>query len=295
MALAGDHSTAGVIIGGSLRRAGMTDVIRYACAGRGDVNITPHEVADLKANGVGLGLVVEHEADWLLRRGVADRIKGSVQIADACGVPRGVLYHAADFDVTNGGFTSPGSRGDRQMAGVARALEAAAGVIGEANVGFYGSFYAILWLRQHLPWVRKFWQTEAWSHMGRARALNRHPDAQLFQRATSINVHGVSVDVDEIWHPDYGNRFAVHHDPVPSPKPKPAPAPEVAEPEGVWRATVELYMDDKHGHKRGDWEIQPIEGKDVKMGGHDREWGSLIKVNEKTGAWRKPQGVPFSK
>lgn len=213
--LACDHSTGGVIIGGSLQRAGFGGgVIRYSCGGRSDVNITPAEVQDLKTNGVPLGLVLEHEADWLLRSGVRQRVEASVQVARACNVPDGVLYLAADWDCTNGGPTSPGSPGDNNMRGIAAALNTAADVIGRQNVGFYGSYFGIDWLIKNLPWLRWFWQTEAWS------MRMRHAAACLFQRAEYATVAGVQLDVDEIWKPSWGQRTAT---PTPSPSPTPIP------------------------------------------------------------------------
>ena len=220
MSLAGDHSTSGAIIGGSLRQAGFVGIVRYACEGRGDVNITPSEVKDLQANGIQIGIVCEHEADWLLRPGVGGRVAGSREITRACGLPDGVTFLAADFDVTNGGPTAPGSRGDHNMQAVAVALTEAAGVLGRKNVGFYGSKFAIDWLLAHGWGDILFWQTEAWS-MGQ-----RSPHACLFQRAASTSVHGVAVDIDEVWKPSWGQRVAA-----------PAPAPELPKPPGLplWR------------------------------------------------------------
>lgn len=213
--LACDHSTGGVIIGGSLQRAGFGGgVIRYCCGGRGDVNITPAEVQDLKTNRVPLGLVLEHEADWLLRSGVRQRVEASVEIARACNVPDGVLYMAADWDCTNGGPTSPGSPGDNNMKAIAAALNTAADVIGQRNVGFYGSYFGIDWLTKNLSWLRWFWQTEAWS------MRMRHPAACLFQRAQYATVAGVQLDVDEIWQSSWGQRTSA---PTPPSPPHPEP------------------------------------------------------------------------
>lgn len=109
----GDHSTGGVRIGAQLKAAGYSGVVRYACAGRGDVNITPGEVNDLKAHGIGIGIVNEHAADYLLGGYSVGKQRAieAQQIARACGLPDGVVYMAADFDATNGGPTSPGSPG----------------------------------------------------------------------------------------------------------------------------------------------------------------------------------------
>ena len=212
-----DHSTAGAIIGGSLKKAGFTGVVRYAAAGRGNVNITPAEVKDLHANGLSVGVVLEHEANWLLNTpSVAARVAGSRDICRACGLPDGVIYLAADFDITNGGPTAPGSPGDKNMRTALASLAAAGRVIGFQNVGFYGSKFAVDWLLKNATWVKYFWQTEAWSHG------ELSPAAQLFQRAQSTNVAGVSVDIDVQLKPDWGQR----HPQAQPAKPPAPPAPK---------------------------------------------------------------------
>lgn len=214
LGLASDHSTGGAIIGGSLRAAGFSGgIVRYAAAGRGNVNISPAEYADLKVNNIPVGIVLEHEANWLLNTGtVAGRVQASQNICRQAGIPDGVIYMAVDFDVTEGGPTSPGSPGDQNMQAVSRGLGIASNVIGRKNVGFYGSAYAIDWLLAHGWNDIYFWDTEAWSH-GRPP----HPAAHLYQRAAAANVHGVQVDIDLILKKDWGQRVA--------PKPPPPPPP----------------------------------------------------------------------
>lgn len=186
-----DHSTAGAIIGGTLRRDGYQGVVRYAAAGRGNVNITPAEIADLKANGVPVAIVVEHEADWLLHTAsVAGRIVGARDITRACKLPDGVLYLACDFD----------AQGDATMQQIEASLNAAAAVVGRENVGFYGGYFAIEWLVQHGWKDINYWQTAAWS-----QGL-LHTYAKLYQRASTATVAGVQVDVDVVLHPDWGQR-----------------------------------------------------------------------------------------
>jgi hypothetical protein len=260
MTLATDHSTGGAIIGGSLRKSGLSGgILRYASVGRGNVNISPAEVRDLQANGIPIGIVCEHESDWILRAGVAARVNGSRQITRACGLPDGVIYLAADLDITEGGPTRPGSAGDRNMQRALTSIEQAAGVVGKDNVGFYGSFFGIAWLVNRAPWLRWYWQTEAWS------MRQRHSHACLFQRAQSAHVHGVSVDIDEIWKAAWGARgqkiLPPHPKPAPAPHPAPPPAP-VRHASGHFRATLD------YDHGRNHVELTPVQGEGV-------EWGDV--------------------
>jgi hypothetical protein len=207
--LAGDHSTAGAIIGAALKQAGMgAGLIRYACGGRSDVNITAAEVADLRAHGVSVGIVLEHQADWLLSMdSVPSRVLASREVTRSVGLPDGVTYMAADWDCTNGGPVVPGGLGERNLRSILTSLQRAATVIGPDNVGFYGSKFAIDWLLIHAPWLRWYWQTEAWSQGERSQ------HACLYQRAQSVSVAGVVVDVDEVWKPQWGQR--AHPQPKP--------------------------------------------------------------------------------
>jgi hypothetical protein len=222
--LVADHSTGGAIIGGTLKRDGFAGVVRYAAAGRPDVTLSHAELKDLQANGMPVAIVCEHEATWLLNTPlVTGRVKAALAITRALGLPDGVLYLAADFDATNGGPTAPGSKGDQQMTRILASLEAAATVIGQDNVGFYGSAFAIDWLVAKAPWIKWFWCTEAWSH-GRPP----HPQAQLYQRAASADVAGVQCDVNVRLQPNWGQRVtAAKPQPQPKPKPKPKPLPSV--------------------------------------------------------------------
>ena len=235
MSLIADHSTAGAIIGGTLKRDGFVGAIRYAAQGRADVNITPAEYRDLKANGLEVGIVVEHEATWLLRGplAVSQLIAGARSVWREAGIPDGITWLACDFDATKGGPTRPGSPGDHNMHQIAASLHGAATLIGHENVGFYGSAYAIDWLTAHEPWVQWYWDTAAWSG-GRPP----HPRAQLYQRAQQQNVAGVQVDIDDRLSPQWGQRQAPEahkpivvitprHHHVPRPKLPKAPHPKV--------------------------------------------------------------------
>lgn len=243
---AADHSTAGAIIGGTLKRDGFQGVVRYAAEGRGNVNITPAEIKDLAVNGIPVAIVCEHEADWLLHTdSVAGRVVGARDITRACGVPDGVVYLAADFDATLGGATSPGSQGDVNLLAIEKSLNVAAGILGRENVGFYGGYYAIDWLVQHGWSDIKHWQTAAWSH-----GL-LHPNAVLYQRVNSQNVAGVQCDIDVVLHPSWGQRVAKKQR-KPLPKPPLPPKPHIkitaAGISGALSVALLAYLNSKGAH-----------------------------------------------
>lgn len=260
--LAADHSTAGAIIGGTLKRDGYRGVVRYAAGGRGSVNIDAREYEDLKANGIPVAIVLEHEANWLLDPAtVKDRVLASRDVTRAAGIPDGVIYLAADFDATNWGPTTPGSKGERQMQVVLQSINVAAEAIGQENVGFYGSYFAIDWLVHHISWIRNYWQTAAWSQ-GRV-----HPAACLYQRAQTARLAGVSVDVDEILRSNWGQRPT-------------APVADPAKPEGIW------HFHGTWDSQKDYWTIAGDAGENVHMGGHQLLHVAKIAVDERNGNWQ---------
>lgn len=203
-----DHSTSNVKIGAGLHAAGIGGVIRYASAGRGNVNITPSEVDDLKSHGISIGIVNEHAAAYLLGGEAVgkQRAHEAQQIARACNLEDGVVYMAGDFDATLGGYTHPGSAGERNMEKIHAALNGAADSIGPDCVGFYGSYFAIDWLAHHAPWIKYYWQTSAWS----MKLL--HPTADIYQgnvisrQPSNLSVGGVSLDGNTAFSTDWGQR-----------------------------------------------------------------------------------------
>jgi hypothetical protein len=267
VANAADHSTAGSIIGGTLKRDGYKGVLRYASEGRSNVNISSKEYADLKANGIPVGIVCEHTAQFLLGGFSvgAERAKASRDITRSMVMPDGVIYMAADWDCTNVGPTFPGSTGDQNMHKILGALSGAASIIGQNNVGFYGSYFGIDWLVKNAPWVKWFWQTEAWSH-----GL-LHPKANLLQRAAMTTIAGVQCDINVILTSNWGQRT---HIPVPSPTP--------TRPSGIFKATMTWDADKHH------MTIEGVPG-NVKHWGADEwfEWNVGMKGGGKNaGVWR---------
>lgn len=230
-----DHSTGGARIGGTLRAQGFHGIVRYAAEGRSDVNISRAEADDLKANGIPIGVVCEHSAQFLLG-GFAvgvQRARGAESVARAAGLGSGVMYFAADWDCTNGGPTFPGSPGDQNMHEILNTLSGAASVIGRDNVGFYGSYFAIDWLVHNAPWIKWYWCTEAWS-----KGLV-HPRANLYQRATSTNVAGVDCDIDVILTANWGQRTG-----------KPVPPKPPVDPLAIFPTSVGDPKMPNHGNER---------------------------------------------
>lgn len=240
-----DHSTGGAIIGAALKAAGVQGIVRYAAAGRTNVNITKAEVDDLMKHDIAIGIVNEHAANYLLGGKPVGRQRASEAqaIATSAGLPEGVVFMAADFDVTIGGPTFPGSQGEKNMQLVAEALVGAGETIGQDNVGFYGSYFAIEYLTHHLPWLKYYWQTLAWS-MGLL-----HPARDLYQYASARTINGVSCDNDDLVSKDWGQRT------------KRPPQPTAA---GHFNADVSLLAN------TGAWDVKGTASSDIKFGAEDR-------------------------
>lgn len=198
----GDLSTARP--GGALLRAnGYGGVMRYAAEGRDDVNITAPEYADYTDHGVLVGIVCEFEADFMLRRNGVTCANGVMDVCRAAALPVGVTYYAGDFDATLGGYTFPGSPGDANVTQIAAFLNDAASIQTEELVGVYGSYFLCYALAQKLPWLKWFWQTEAWS-----QGMNYGPRV-LFQYADKPS-GVIGVDLDATSSTFWGQRIFVN-------------------------------------------------------------------------------------
>lgn len=161
MTLLGDYSEARP--GGSLlKRLGYHGVLRYVNALTLSFNLTTNEVADLTANVVSIGVVCEQQINFMLTHNGHDMAIQSQEWCHAVGLEDGPVYFAVDFDATNNGPTFPGSPGDNNMKQIANFLESAISAIGESRVGTYGSYFVLMWLRQH-GFNLLEWQTAAWS------------------------------------------------------------------------------------------------------------------------------------
>ena len=188
---------------------GYSGVMRYASSGRNDINITKSEYFDLLAHGMSIGIVDEHAASYMLG-GYAigsNSADTSRNIVRAAGIPDGVIYFAADWDATLGG-APVSTNALNNMRAIQSFLEGARDKIGADNVGIYAGFFVVAWVATNMPWVKWFWQTEAWS------AGNVHPKTNLLQRARSETVNGVQVDINDIMTSNFGQRDFPTNPPV---------------------------------------------------------------------------------
>lgn len=184
----------------ALKAAGCVGVVRYAGALTPAFNITADEYATLQAAGLPVAVVCEQRVNDILGGRAVGQEMAKAALADTrrAKLPDGLVYAACDLDATLGGPTTPGSPGDQQMSKVHATLVGFADILGWANVGFYGSYYAIDWLVSKAVPVAAFWCTEAWSNG------QRHPRAALYQRAAAPQPVPSGVDFNELvgdWKP----------------------------------------------------------------------------------------------
>lgn len=266
-----DHSTAGVSIGAALKAGGVAGVVRYAAAGRGDVNITPHEIADLRNHGLAIGIVNEHSAGYLLggREIGKQRAHEAQQISVACGLPEGVVYMAGDDDLTLGGPTYPGSAGSRQMQKVGAALEGAGEAIGRGNVGFYGGYFAIDWVVHNVPWIKYIWQTPGWSQRLVHPTADLYQGSQVSRQPVFSTINGVQCDVNEIRSSDWGQRTN---------------RPQNHNPSGHFNADLSLLANN------GSWQLKGTPSHDVHFGDSEALYTLAVGVfvgGKRHGEWIK--------
>jgi hypothetical protein len=199
--------------GAAYRAAGALGVARYAAAGRADINLTAAEVADYQTHGLGIVVLVEHEAGFMLggRARGASAAGGSLGVTRAAGLPDGPMFGCVDVDATLGGVaTSRAALGN--LAAIADTARGFADVIGWDRVGIYADAFVIEWLYANTP-VRHFLECEAWS------GSSVTPYACLYQHARQQLVGGALCDVE-----------SVMSQPIPwrlEPRPYPAPRPVI--------------------------------------------------------------------
>lgn len=207
-----------------VRGAGYAGAVRYTGDYRYDgAIVTGDEWHSLKAAGLDVALVMEYDAAWLLRGystghqlALAARAKER-----AMGIPDGLTYAAADFDITRGG--PPVSAG--ALADCAAALDTMRGMAdaygGWQFVAPYGSKWFCEWVCAHSPMTRS-WPTQAWSWVsgfGFEPAVN----GVLWQYASwpqGIPIIG-GCDFNLMRAADWGQRRAAPIPPVTPPIPPP--------------------------------------------------------------------------
>jgi hypothetical protein len=173
----------------SLVAAGKRFACRYGGPGSAGKQLDPTEARALAAAGIAIVANAEGRADGLAEGTNAGRdwaVQAEAHFAK-CGMPPDrPIYLSVDFDVTVAGWLN-----------VARALNAAAGVLGPARVGVYGGYKAMLWARRDdvAAW---FWQTYAWS--GGRWAPGNHCE----QYDNGVSMGGGNVDLNRALKADYG-------------------------------------------------------------------------------------------
>jgi hypothetical protein len=166
--------------GKAIRAAGFEFAMRYVpYPGDGGKGLTFEEIADLRANGLAIGLVFESTAGRMLdgySAGVADALQCAASV-DALAFPVTLpVYFACDFDAQ-----------PAQYAALDDYLQGAASELGLMRVGVYGGYHVI----EHCHEVGSaayFWQTYAWS--------GGHVSdwAHIFQNLNGQTLNGGAVD-----------------------------------------------------------------------------------------------------
>lgn len=176
--------------GAAIRAAGYQFVVRYVpYLGDGGKGLTAAEVADYRANGLGLGLVFEQTDGRIFEgynAGGQDALTSSVA-ATRLGFPGDqIIFFACDKDTTAA-----------TVEAIRPYLQGAIDVIGLERVGIYGEFDVIEFcLANHL--ASCFWQTYAWS----GGAV--HASRDLYQYLNGQEVGGGAVDLCESYGADRG-------------------------------------------------------------------------------------------
>lgn len=194
----------GVPAAEAIRAAGHGGAVRYISDDRTDGSmpgkpLKAAEVEAFKAAGLDLAVVWQFgkEKDADVRRGAAggtlDALEANRRLA-ALGLVDWPVFFAVDFDITLAEWND---------FGVAY-FRSACDVLGRARVGIYGHSRVIAWAVEDgvvadLGGGKALgWQTKAWSQGERA------PEAVLYQGTFNVPVGGVMCDVNDVWHPYWG-------------------------------------------------------------------------------------------
>lgn len=176
--------------GAAIKAAGYDGVMRYVpYVGDGGKGLREPELADLRGNGLGLGMVFESTAARHrdgIGAGTADG-QASFAALRGLGVPDTLpVFFAVDFDAQPADFPAI----DAYQRGAQSAL-------GIDRVGIYGSYDVIEHCRQSGA-ARWLWQCLAWSK-GR-----KHSARHLFQDYPGTVINGGEVDINETNGDDLG-------------------------------------------------------------------------------------------
>lgn len=189
--------------GAAIKAAGFDFVMRYVpFPGDQGKGLTVAELADLRANGLAVGLVFETTADRALAGADAGAADAKVCLAaqTLLGWPDSLpFYFAVDFDAQPAQFDA-----------IDAYLRGAAGVLGGERVGVYGS-YAVI---EHCCWAKTaswLWQTYAWS------SDRRFMVAHIYQYQNGQTLNGGAVDYNTAIDGDAGLWAAPAAAPAPTP------------------------------------------------------------------------------
>ena len=168
-------------------------VMRYVNTGEGK-EITAGEVKELKAAGIGIGIVFEitrkhgRPLDGFKAGQTDARI--SRQWVHDVGLPSNMpIYFAVDFE----------ARG-AQLTAVNNYLRGAASVLGKDKVGVYGGHTTVANALNNGV-VKYAWQTYSWSYK------KWDPRAQIRQYSNSHRMNGIGIDLDKTIHSDNGIQY----------------------------------------------------------------------------------------
>ena len=176
--------------GAAIADAGFTFAMRYVpYFGDGGKGLREEEVADLRANGLDIGLVFESTAGRMFDGypAGAEDARVCVQSAASIGFPADrPIYFACDVD------TEPA-----MLALVDDYLRGAAGVLGPTMIGVYGEYEVVAHCQANhtAAWL---WQTYAWS--GGQWLSGIH----VYQHLNGQTLNGAAVDYNQAYYKDFG-------------------------------------------------------------------------------------------
>lgn len=205
----------GVPSGATVKADGYSGVLRYLKKnGNSSVHVlTAGEYQDMKANGIGVGLVYEAIGANRMLGGYASGASDAswaLQQAHNVGINPRCIYYTADWDVV-----------PSQYAAVIAYLDGANSIHGKSRTGLYGGYRTIANCKSHASWL---WQTMAWS------GGQIDPSIHVRQKIGTVVIGGVDCDESEIWQDDWGQHPAPATDPVDPPAKKGLPEMLIARP-----------------------------------------------------------------
>ncbi len=176
----------------AIKAAGYDFVLRYVpYPGDGGKGLDAAELADLRANGLAVGLVFESTAERHLggfNAGVADAWQCNRSILDLNFPDRLPVYFAVDFDAQPSHWPLI----DAYQAG-------AISVLGLPRVGIYGS-YSVVEHAHEANTAAWYWQCRAWS----GTPVQMSPWRHLYQTYPGGQINGGDVDFNEAFGADQG-------------------------------------------------------------------------------------------